>query len=375
MAGLIEEKIIAFVAKQTATKQQKRIEKCFLQDGELHVLLVGTGSPLPSPFRVGPCTVVVAGKHIVMFDCGPGSFARLQNMGVYGGLVSSVVLTHFHSDHIGELGEVCTMSWVMSGRTTPLPVYGPPGVERVVDGFNSAYSQDSKYREDHHTVKYMPKTGAPAKAITIPLPGGKHDDLGGSVVIDEGPDGLKITGFNVDHTPVLPAFGYKVEYKGRTVLISGDTKKCKSMEKWSKGCDLLVHEGIASHILKHVSHGFDCCGNVRNSQLLGDIQDYHTNIQETVDLARESNVAVLGLTHLVPAPDNFLARKLFMRYDAKGWEGKVVLGEDGDCFTLPINTTTIRHSNLFARSQQHPLKYVASALLFLLLAILYSRFF
>ena len=91
-------------------------------DGSLHVVLCGTGSPLPDPDRAASCTAVLAGGHFFIIDAGPGSWENLQVWGLPIAKVSGVLLTHFHSDHIGELGEVMTQSWVASGRNEPLSV-------------------------------------------------------------------------------------------------------------------------------------------------------------------------------------------------------------------------------------------------------------
>ena len=164
-----------------------------------------------------------------MFIPRPGCFNKMSNMGLPIGKITEVLLTHFHSDHICELGEINTMSWAASGRCENLPVYGPPGVIDVVNGFNMAYKQDSTYREDHHSRELMKKEYAPMHAHEIPLPGGSHESAGkpgrastrislrpkGSAKNDDA-DELVVTAFNVDHRPVLPAFGFRFEYRGRT---------------------------------------------------------------------------------------------------------------------------------------------------------------
>ena len=127
------------------------------QPGELSVLLCGTGSPLPDPHRAGACTLIAAGDDLYVVDCGARLRAQPSDCGACRWRKSNgVLLTHFHSDHIAELGELRLQTWV-AGRRTPLKVYGPPGVEDVVAGFNQAYSHDADYRTAHHGEKFLPR--------------------------------------------------------------------------------------------------------------------------------------------------------------------------------------------------------------------------
>jgi ribonuclease Z len=120
-----------------------------LPDG-LHVLLCGAGGPLPDPLRSGPCAAVIAGRSMVVVDAGTGGARNLQRLGFAPGRSEAQFLTHFHSDHIDGLGEMAMLRWTGAGHDTPLPVYGPAGVEEVVAGFGRAYQRDSTYRTAHH---------------------------------------------------------------------------------------------------------------------------------------------------------------------------------------------------------------------------------
>ena len=169
------------------------------------------------------------------------SFRARRLFGLPLGALSGVLLTHYHSDHIADLGEVLLWSWIQAGgrRASPLPVYGPPGVAEVVGGFARAYALDAGYRTAHHGADRLPPGGARARAIPIKLPpsdepSGKPSDGDGdddgetaggtAVVVDEG--GLRITAFRVHHEPASPAYGYRVDYRGRSAVVSGDTVRC-----------------------------------------------------------------------------------------------------------------------------------------------------
>ena len=139
-----------------------------LKDG-LHVGLCGTGSPLPNPERAGPCTIVIAGEQIYVVDIGEGGARNLNLMALPASKIAGVFLTHFHSDHIDGLGPLMLFHWTQGASQAPLPIYGPPGVEAVVAGFNMAYATDHRYRIAHHGEKIVPSTGGGGEARPFDL--------------------------------------------------------------------------------------------------------------------------------------------------------------------------------------------------------------
>jgi ribonuclease Z len=201
-----------------------------LPDG-LHVLLCGAGGPLPDPVRSGPCAAVIAGRSMVVVDAGTGGARNLQRLGFTPGRSDAQFLTHFHSDHIDGLGEMAMLRWTGAAHDTPLPVYGPAGVEEVVAGFDGAYRQDASYRVAHHGAATVPPSGAgmTAQPFAPPAPGE-------APVVYES-NGLRVTAFAVDHDPVRPAVGYRFEYGGRSLVVSGDTKKSANLEAQARGVD------------------------------------------------------------------------------------------------------------------------------------------
>lgn len=326
----IQNRIIERVAARAL--RPDRVE--LLDDGNLHVVLCGTGTPVADPERAGACTGVLAGGHFFVVDVGPGSMHRITLERLPRARLEGVLLTHFHSDHIGDLGEVLVQTWV-AGRTAPLRVYGPPGVEQVVNGFRQAYAFDAEYREAHHGAEAMPMAAAIPAATTIGLPG--PTDV--ATVFDG--DGLRITAFAVEHEPVDPAYGYRFDYRGRSVVISGDTKKSQNLITHAKNADVLIHEGLAAHMLEPVTRYARDAGMTRWAKLTSDIPSYHTTPVEAAEVAKAAGVRMLTFTHMVPAPSNILARRMFMRGVAEAWDGPVKLGKDGMHFTLAPDTTAI----------------------------------
>ena len=140
-----------------------------LEDG-LHITLCGAGGPMPAPAASGPCVAVVAGQDLYVVDAGTDGLRNLARMAYPTGDIKAVFLTHFHSDHIDGLGEMGTIRWVGAANTAPLPVYGPPGVAKVVNGLNMAYAQDFVYRHEHHGNSVAPLSGAGLEARYFPAP-------------------------------------------------------------------------------------------------------------------------------------------------------------------------------------------------------------
>jgi ribonuclease Z len=299
----------------------------WLADDAMHVVLCGTGAPLLDPNRAGPCTAVVAGGKMYLVDVGPGSTERSLEYRLPLAQLDGIFLTHFHSDHIGELGEAMTQSWLASGRDTSLDVYGPEGVTDVVNGFLQAYSRDQVYRTAHHTQQYMPKEGDHMTAHPISPSIGKDAE-----VFDK--DGLRVIAIRVDHEPVAPAVAYRFEYAGRSVVVSGDTDYSENLGRAAHGADLLVHEVLEKKIVGTMSRAMRDRGLERQSKLASDVLDYHTSPQDAVRLARDAGVSTLVFTHLVPPVPRMMARRVFLSELGERGDVDVLVGEDGMHFRL-----------------------------------------
>ena len=214
-----------------------------LPDG-LHLAVCGAGSPLADPDWSGPCLAVIAGRTVLVVDAGEGGARNLQRMGIPPGRIAAVFLTHFHSDHIDGLGELAMLRWTTGSHHEPLPVYGPPGVERVVDGFNAAYALDAGYRTAHHGPEVAPPSGAGARAMTFPVP-----QAGESEVVWQDEAAASGIGLRGRSCPATPAVGYRVDYGGRSLVISGDTRPSPEVARAAAGADLLVHEALSDTLV------------------------------------------------------------------------------------------------------------------------------
>ncbi|MFM8375867.1 MAG: MBL fold metallo-hydrolase [Phenylobacterium sp.] len=306
-----------------------------LPDG-LHVVLCGSGSPMPDPGRAGPCTAVIAGKRLFVFDAGAGSVRNLTLMGLPPARAERVFLTHLHSDHIDGLGELMLQHWAGGASKTPLVVQGPEGVQMVVTGLMTAYSPDRGYRIAHHGEAVVPPSGFGGAALPF-APG--RDPV---TLLDE-PD-LKIRAFAVDHAPVSPAVGYVIDYKGRRAVISGDTRIAASVEQAARGADLLVHEALSERLVGLQKAAAERAGRANLSKIFVDIQDYHADPEAVAALAARAQVKYLLLTHIVPPLPVRALEGPFLGDSRRIFGGPVRVGRDCDMISLPAGSGDIRLS-------------------------------
>jgi ribonuclease Z len=254
--------------------------------------------------------------------------------------VGGVLLTHFHSDHIGDLGELNLQTWA-GGRPAPLTVYGGPGVDQVVEGFNRAYRLDQGYRTAHHTEQVMPSATWPMLSRTIGLDGPETAEKGRTaIVLDEG--ALRITAIEVDHAPIAPAYAYRFDYKGRSVLITGDLKFQPSLAKAASGVDVLVSEAISVQMTRALGAGAQAAGRNGTAAIMHDIEDYHIAPEQAAAIANDAHAKLLVFYHLLPAPDGPLARRVFAQGIDDARRGDWTIADDGSLYTMPIGSDTVQ---------------------------------
>ncbi len=310
-----------------------------LRDDALRVAICGSSAPLPSADRAKACAAVFAGGKFYVVDAGPESVENLVLWGIPLSQIGGVLFTHFHSDHIGDLGELQLQTWA-GGRPAKLPVYGGPGVERLVNGFNEAYALDQGYRTTHHGERVMPSTtwGLLARTVELDGPPSPAKDRTG-LVLEEG--GLRITAIEVDHAPIAPAYAYRFDYRGRSLVITGDLKDHPPLSRAAKGADLLVSEAIATSMTKSLGRAAQTAGKDKTAAIMHDIEDYHITPEQAARTANEAGVKLLAFYHLLPAPDSFLTRRLFANGVNAVRRGDWDIAEDGSLYTLPLGSHAI----------------------------------
>jgi ribonuclease Z len=179
--------------------------------------------------RFGPSILVEAGNEKLVFDCGRGATQRLYQLKIPFSAITGLFLTHLHSDHTVGIPDLWLTGWVM-GRATPLPVWGPKGTKAMMENLEKAYAFDIHIRRDVDTK--LPGAGAEMIAR----------DIQEGVVYENA--GVKVTAFLVDHGEIKPAYGYRVDYGGHSVTMSGDTRPSENLVTHAQGTDVLIHEVI-----------------------------------------------------------------------------------------------------------------------------------
>lgn len=298
-----------------------------LMDGKLHIFLLGTGGPMNNPVRVASSIAIIAAGEMILFDIGPGSYRNADILRLPTQNLSMVFLTHFHSDHIGDLGEANMLSWV-NGRENPLEVYGPKGVDKVVNGFSMAYELDTGYRIAHHGSEILSLKNSKmiSKEIIINNPSEKQ------LCFDR--NGLQVFAFQVDHSPIKPALGYRIEYEGNVIVITGDTIKTDNLVEQCRNADLLFSEAISFKMLDNIIVGARQQGSPRFAKILKDIQNYHMNPITAAKLANDSEAKKLIIVHITPPLINEKVEMLYIMGMNEIFKGDIILGKDNMKFRL-----------------------------------------
>jgi ribonuclease Z len=268
--------------------------------GEIRVTILGIAAgPPPRVGVAGISTLVEAGNERFLFDAGRGLMQRLVEAGVQTSAVSKLFLTHLHSDHIVDVPDLLLSGWAgLPPRRVPLEVWGPEGTRDMMAHLEQAFAFDIHMRRDvdEHT---------PASGIQVVA----HDIREGTVYEK---DGVTVTAFLVDHGPVKPAYGFRLNYRGRSVCLSGDTRPIPSLVEACRGVDVLIHEAIDEAMVRKFA---------QNEQLYEAIVGHHTNPEQAADIFQRVHPRLAVFSHIQPGSD-ILART------RKLYGGRVEEGRD-----------------------------------------------
>ena len=275
----------------------------------IDVTLLGTGSPIPDPHRAGPSTLVQAGDENYLVDAGRGVLMRLAGAGCAPTMLTAVLLTHLHSDHITDLNDVITSSWALNmDDPKPLRIVGPEGTKETVARILHFLDLDIGYRLAHHDDLNEP----PQVEVTEITKGSL--DLSTTVSISTAP---------TDHRPVDPTIAFRFDYQESSVVVAGDTVPCTDLDQLCNGAKALVHTAIRKDIIETLP-----------LQRAKDILNYHSSVEEAAQTAQRAGMEMLILTHYVPgippAENEFheLVVQQWRDRAAENFSGKVQIGDD-----------------------------------------------
>lgn len=267
---------------------------------KFEAILLGTGYPRPDANHAGASTAIVVGDKWFVVDAGRGTTMRVAATDLKYENLQAVFLTHFHSDHTAGLPDLFNTSWQFGRKSRPLELYGGEGVERLARAMVDFFHDDIHIRRD--VMEKHPAAGATIATHVV------HD----GTVYDDG--ALRVTAFTVDHGPVKPAFGYRFDYAGRSIVVSGDTRPTPNLVQHAKHADVLIMEAyLPEHFLK-----------VDTPEVAKKLMSYHTSAEEAGTVAAEAGVKTLVLTHLIPAG----AEEEFRKRASSRFGGRVVVGRD-----------------------------------------------
>ncbi len=321
------------MSRQFAQNQAALFDK-----SAMRVIFCGTAAPPPSPGKAKACTIVIAGGKFLVFDAGPKSAENIARWRLPMPKIDGLFLTHFHSDHIGDVGELAMLSWAQ-GKKEPLPLYGPDGVNKVAEGFNLAYAYDQEHRRTHHGAALAQGGGLVARPFGMADAESRKRHDASAVVYES--DGVKVTAFQVMHEPVYPAVGYRVDYGGRSVVITGDTAWSDNLIKHANKADVLIAEAQAETFRRPMAKTSAEQGQQQIATLMRDIRSYHITPVQAAQIADRAGNPILAITHQGPAaPTNWFMRDIFMR-GVKRKSGDVKLVDDGDMIILATGAKTI----------------------------------
>ncbi len=262
----------------------------------LEITLLGTGTPRPSAERYGSATLIQAAGKYFLFDVGRGAVIRLHQAGITPDQIEQVFITHLHSDHISGLDDLWITGWVYQ-RQPALKVYGPKGTQHTIDALRSMYHEDIHYRTANAGHEH-------AQLLS--------EEVTQGVIYQAA--GVTITAFFVDHKPVEPALGYRLDFGDRSVLLSGDTTYSENLIKHAQDVDVLIHEiaGSNSTLL------------ARNPRLTK-IMAYHTDPQQLTEILKKTQPRLAVLNHVLLFG---ISEQTVLEQVRQDYSGRVEMGYD-----------------------------------------------
>jgi len=282
---------------------------------DIRVTLLGTGAPPPVMDRFGPSTLVEAGGETLLFDAGRGVLQRLSQLQKPLKEARNLFLTHLHSDHLVGLPDFWLTGWLLGQPQIPLRVSGPMGTKAMMAHLDQAFGYDIRIR--------LYDDRPPPQGIVV-----LTEEVAEGRVYEH--NGVKVTAFEVDHFPIQPAFGYRIDYAGRSVVLSGDTRFSENLIRFAEGADVLVHEVIAANLQR--------ASFASTPEWAEAIIAHHTTPEQAGEVFTRVHPKLAVYSHIVPVD---ATAKDLLPATRKTYSGPVEAGED--LMVIDIGDTVTVH--------------------------------
>ena len=279
------------------------------QSGATRLILLGTGGgPRPRKANSASAQVVVVNETAYVVDCGDGVARQLVFAGIPLPTLRHIFLTHQHSDHNADYGNLLLLAWT-SGLRTRVDSWGPPPLEEMTQHFMEMNSYDIRIRiEDEGRPPLQPLVHV-------------HELMEGGLILED--ENVRVTATLVDHPPVVPAFGYRFDAPDRSIVISGDTAPSEKLIDLARGADVLVHDALYPSAIDRLVAGVPNAPTLKQS-----ILSHHTSAEDAGRVAQAAGVKTLVLSHLVPPEDPAVTDQMWIDAASTHFDGKIIVGKD-----------------------------------------------
>ncbi|MBA3948530.1 MAG: MBL fold metallo-hydrolase [Acidobacteria bacterium] len=273
------------------------------------LILLGTaGGPSPKRSASGPSQVILVDDVAYVVDCGDGVARQLRLAGIAPTAVRHIFITHHHSDHNADYGNLMLLAWA-AGLRTRVDAWGPPPLERMT----RLFLEMNQYDID---VRMQDEGRVPLAPLVHP-----HERSEGGDVMRDG--AVRVTCCVVPHPEVAPALAYRFDTPDRSIVISGDTAKSDALIALARGADVLVHEALYVPAVDRLVASIPNAATLKKH-----IIDSHTSVEDAGRVAQAAGVKTLVLSHFVPSDDTSITDAMWAGAAAAHFSGRVVVGKD-----------------------------------------------